>query len=155
VTTNARDVASIHPWFAFALVLALLGGTALGIQGWQPPEALRIVWFASTIAAVSLVSYRAWRERWRAYDPGWLVELARRQHPDKPWLAEALTQCTRVRRESNAYLRFVSPRRPNKPGSAWQFAENVLLEDEAAGDLVLDVLKHQRVGGVEFLSRLL
>ena len=50
-------------------------------------------------------------------------------------------------------LYFVDPRRPNQPGSDWQFEENIILEHPTEGDLVLDILKGHRVGGVEFLGR--
>jgi hypothetical protein len=103
----------------------------------------------------ALNAYSEWRRRRRPYDHGWLTDLAREQHPDKPWLAESLARCTRARHESDVYLRFVSSFRANKPGSAWQFVENITLEHEVEGTLVLDILTHQRVGGVEFLSRLL
>ncbi len=65
------------------------------------------------------------QECWKAYDPGWLVELAREQHADKPWLASALSACTRGRYESRAYIHFVDPVRPNQPGSQWQIRENI------------------------------
>jgi len=96
-----------------------------------------------------------WQRRWRAYDPGWLVALARVQRPQDRALIDALAACTRARHESDACVHFVSPRRPNRPGSAWQFRENITLEHPEHGELVLDVLKDGRVGGVEFLDRLL
>ena len=52
-------------------------------------------------------------------------------------------------------LHFVDPARPNEPGSDWQFGENLILEHPLEGDLVLDVLKGNRIGGVEFLSKVL
>jgi len=91
---------------------------------------------------------------WEAYNPAWLVDLARSQFPDRPWLAEALAHCTVCRWESPAYVHFVDPERSNKPGSAWQFRENILLEHPTKGTLILDVLQGDRIGGVEFLSRL-
>jgi hypothetical protein len=39
-------------------------------------------------------------------------------------------------------------------GSEWQFDHNVILTDETEGTLVLDILKGNRVGGIEFLKRL-
>jgi hypothetical protein len=92
--------------------------------------------------------------QWQPYDPGWLVALARESRPDEPWLAEALAKCTRAAEESRAYVYFVDPAHPSEPGSEWQFEENILLEHPREGDLVLDILRGRRVGGVEFLKRL-
>jgi len=92
--------------------------------------------------------------KWKSYDPAWLVELAGQQMPDEPWLAEALKNCTNYCKESRAYIYFVDPSNPNKPGSEWQFKENITLEHPKEGDLVLDILMDGRVGGVEFLSKL-
>ena len=91
---------------------------------------------------------------WQPYDPAWLVALAREAMPDAPWLADALATCTRASQESRAYLYFADPSGANEPGSGWQLAENVVLHHPREGDLVLDVLKDGRIGGVEFLSRL-
>jgi hypothetical protein len=91
---------------------------------------------------------------WKTYDPGWLVKLAKEQHSDFPWLAEALTNCTRASWESKAYVHFVDPTDANKPGAEWQIDCNMTLNDEEHGELILDILKGQRVGGVEFYDRL-
>lgn len=91
---------------------------------------------------------------WEPYDPQWLVKLAEEQMPEEPELAQALAACTRCTRESAYMVYFVAPSFPNQPGSAWQFDENVILEDPQEGDLVLDVLKDGRIGGVEFLTKL-
>jgi hypothetical protein len=91
---------------------------------------------------------------WKPYDPAWLVALARQQQPNLPWLGDALAACTRASLESTGYLRFVDPRNPNQSGSEWQFDENIILRDPNRGDLVLDILKGHRVGGVEFLANL-
>ncbi len=109
--------------------------------------ALVLLVFANLVALAL-----AWQRRWRPYDPTWLVELARSQRPE---LVAALAGCTRARHAGDAMIHFVSPRRPNQPGSAWQFRENATLEHPDQGTLVLDVLKDGRVGGVEFLDRLL
>ncbi len=91
---------------------------------------------------------------WKTYDPRWLVELAKKTHPDKPRVAEALAQCTKCARENEKYIYFVIPARPNEPGAEWQFKENIILEHPTEGDIVLDVLRDGRVGGAEFLSKL-
>ena len=91
---------------------------------------------------------------WKPYDPTWLVELAREQLPDESWLPKALAACTTSSRESAAYIHFVNPADPNKPESEWQFQTNLILKHPTEGDLVLDVLKGNRIGGVEFLAKL-
>lgn len=83
------------------------------------------------------------------FDPSHLVALARTQHPEAPWLAEALARCTAGRWESRAYLHVVDPSDPT-----WQVEQTVLLHDRARGDVVVDVLTGQRVGGIEFLRHL-
>jgi len=92
--------------------------------------------------------------RWQAYDPLWLVRLATAQHPDEPWLAEALSACTACRREGDKYVRFVDATGANRPGAAWQYEASVWLVDPDKGNLLLDVLSGRRIGGVEFYDRL-
>jgi uncharacterized protein YuzE len=94
------------------------------------------------------------RYEWRAYDPTWLVNLARAQFPNDRELQVALQGCTSASGDI-PYIYFVNPRRANKPGSEWQFARNVTLDDPKKGELILDILKDGRVGGVEFLGVLL
>ena len=92
---------------------------------------------------------------WEPYDPTWLVELAREQVPEEPWLPDAISRCCRrAWRGSAAYTYFVNPDNPNKPGSEWQFETNILVEHPTEGTLVLDVLKGRRIGGFETLSKI-
>ena len=86
---------------------------------------------------------------WGPYDPSWLVELAREQYPDKPWLIEALEKCTRYLK-SNNHIYFVSPENPNKAESEWQYDMCLSMTSPKEGWLILDILKDNRVGGVEF-----
>lgn len=88
--------------------------------------------------------------RWEDYEPGWLVELARAQHPEKPWLANALERCTRAQWESRAYVYFVEPERLERPITDERSRSNLLLQSEQ-GDIVLDPLDGCEIGGAEFL----
>lgn len=90
----------------------------------------------------------------KPYNPGWLVALAADQHPDKPWLAEALANCTELVRRTKYYLYFIDPTNANRPGALWQFETNLWLKDAVEGTIVVDVLKDGRVGGIEFYDRL-
>ena len=91
---------------------------------------------------------------WETYDPTWLVELARERLPEELWLQAALSVCRRAWKASPAYMNFVNPQNPNMPGSEWQFETNIVLEHPTEGELVLDILKGRRVGGVEFISKI-
>ena len=91
---------------------------------------------------------------WQPYDPTWLVELAKAQLPEEDWLPAALAACTRARQESEAYIHFVNPADPNDAGSEWEVQMDFTLRHPTEGDLVLDILEGNRVGGVEFLSKL-
>jgi hypothetical protein len=50
--------------------------------------------------------------------------------------------------ESRAYVHFVDP------NADWQFVRNVILHCPTEGELVLDILTGNRVGGIEFVDRL-
>ena len=104
-----------------------------------------------TLATALEVMTQPRSSTWIDYDPAWLVALAREQLPA---LAPALSRCTRALVESKAYIYFVSGDEANQPGSEWQFDRNEFLRDPVRGELVLDVLKDGRIGGIEFLSRL-
>ena len=93
-------------------------------------------------------------KKWKTYNPQWLVEIAKRHIPDKTEIIQALEKCIQARAKSNAYTYFVDNKNPNQPDSEWQIEENIILEDEEHGTIVLDVLKGNRIGGVEFLKHL-
>jgi len=91
---------------------------------------------------------------WKPYDPAWLIELAKAQHPEEAWLPAALAACTMARQESAAYIHFVRQADPEEPGSEWQAQTDLTLRHPTEGELVLDVLEGNRIGGVEFLAKL-
>ena len=91
---------------------------------------------------------------WNKYDPTWLVDLAVQTRPELKWLPDALSKCRQAAQESDAYIYFVEPSHANEFKSEWQFKENIILEHSEHGELVLDILQGNRVGGVEFLRRL-
>lgn len=95
-----------------------------------------------------------WKRRWKDYDPSWLIDLALEQHPDKPWLPKSLLECTRASRKNDYYIYFISSHRANQKGSEWQFKEYITLVDPIQGELILDVLEGDRIGGIEFYSAL-
>ncbi|HOP22498.1 MAG TPA: hypothetical protein PK055_08175 [Gammaproteobacteria bacterium] len=90
--------------------------------------------------------------KYKKYDPSWLVDASKSYIDEYPWLPDAISKCT-LALEGKNYIRFVSSIRPNKPSSEWQFRENIILEDTIEGDVILDILHGDRIGGVEFYIR--
>lgn len=88
------------------------------------------------------------------FEPRILIEAVKEQAPNFPWLPEALSKCGAGEWESRAYVRYVSHRNPNQPGSEWQFESNVVLNHQTLGMVVIDVLKGNRLGGIEFVDRI-
>jgi hypothetical protein len=91
---------------------------------------------------------------WKPYDPTWLVDLAKEQLPEETWLPAALAACTMARQESAAYIHFVSGTDPDGLASEWQAQTDLTLKHPTEGELVLDVLEGNRIGGIEFLAKL-
>jgi len=83
-----------------------------------------------------------------------IIELIKRQEPDRLDLIEELEKSERKKWIRQPYIHFVSAERPNQPGSEWQFDENIVLEHETEGTIVLDILKDGRIGGIEFVSQI-
>ena len=91
---------------------------------------------------------------WEPFDPTWLADAAEAQLPGNPEIAHAIRDCHRCFKRSVAGWYFVDPSNANRPGAAWQFARNICIDGGDYGQLVLDVLKDGRIGGVEFLDRI-
>lgn len=85
--------------------------------------------------------------------PDGYVACAKAQHPDMPWLADALAACTRVVRKTQYHVYFVNATNANQPGAEWQFRESVFLDLPTGGTILIDVLKDGRIGGFEWYSR--
>ncbi|WP_143710891.1 hypothetical protein [Saccharophagus degradans] len=93
--------------------------------------------------------------RWKEYDPTWLVKSAEYRFSEYTWLRDALIACNRAKIRSDYYIYFVNEKKPNKPGSEWQFQESITIEDTPEGDVVIDVIQKNKVGGIEFLTRVI
>ncbi len=91
-------------------------------------------------------------KKWEPYNSQWLVDIAQKHIPDEPEIIAALSKCVKARVESKAYIYFVDPDNANQSNSEWQFEKNIVLEDKKHGTIVLDVLKGNKIGGVEFLK---
>lgn len=88
------------------------------------------------------------------FDIELIIDLIKEQEPDRTDLIEQLRKSDRQRWIRQPYIRFVSGDRPNQPGSEWQFEENIVLEHDSEGTIVLDILKDGRIGGIEFVNQI-
>ena len=59
-----------------------------------------------------------------------------------------------ARQESAAYIHFVNRADPDEPGSEWEAETEISSKHPTEGDLVLDILEGNRIGGAEFLVKL-
>ena len=94
-------------------------------------------------------------KRWKKYDPKWLIKASEYRFDEYPWLRDALLQCTKAKERSEWYTYFIDDKNPNTPGSNWQFQESITIEDTPEGDIVIDIVKNNRVGGIEYLTRVI
>lgn len=83
-----------------------------------------------------------------------LIELVRKQEPERQDIISALTNIAGGNWENKAYFRIVNSDNANKSGAEWQFKENIIIEHEKIGTIIIDYLKDKRIGGIEFYELL-
>lgn len=88
------------------------------------------------------------------FDPSMLIEDVRATASEFSWLPAALTNCGAGEWESRAYVRYVSTVDANQPNSEWQFRCSVTIHHRILGMVVIDILRDDRIGGIEFVDRL-
>jgi hypothetical protein len=88
------------------------------------------------------------------FEPRMLIEDALAQAPELVWLPAALARCGSGDWVSRAYVRYVSCVDPNQPGSDWQFKNNVVIDHRIFGEVIIDILQGERIGGIEFIDRI-
>lgn len=81
-----------------------------------------------------------------------IIELVKQQEPDRQDVVQALQNCSGGQWTSNGYYRFVDSKNANEPNAEWQHDECIVLEQETKGDIVIDLLKSGRIGGIEFID---
>ena len=92
---------------------------------------------------------------WTPFDPSWLVKLAREQSPKEKWLSQALAECTHIMPSANeATIYFVNPINANEPNAIYQFKGNTTLYSPTKGWLILDVLKGNKIGSLDYYDKL-
>ncbi|MDN3692899.1 hypothetical protein QWZ06_11700 [Chryseobacterium tructae] len=82
------------------------------------------------------------------------IDFIKLNLPERPVLIHNLDKINTGKWENRTYYRFVDSTDANQRGSQWIFKENIILEHPELGTLVLDILEHDKLGGIEFLKRL-
>jgi hypothetical protein len=81
-----------------------------------------------------------------------IIKLVEEQESSRQDVIEALKNCSAGQWTSNGYFQFVSSENANQPNSEWQHDECLVIEQKDKGDIVIDVLKDGRIGGIEFID---
>ena len=80
-----------------------------------------------------------------------IIDLVKKQEPEREDLIIALNNSKGGHWENKAYYRFVDSKNANQIGSEWQFYDNIVLEHDSLGTIIIDYLKDNRIGGIEFM----
>lgn len=81
-----------------------------------------------------------------------IIKLVMEQEPDRQDLIKALLETKGGYWSGNGYYQFVDSKYANQAGADWQHDESIVLEQENGGDIVIDLIKDGRVGGIEFID---
>jgi uncharacterized protein YuzE len=79
------------------------------------------------------------------YDPSWIIELVKKQHPERTDVIKALLKCTSCRWECPAYAYF-NEGLPRNGG--------VMLYDKTKGTIIIDMTVCGKVAGIEFVNEI-
>lgn len=77
-----------------------------------------------------------------------IIELVRGQYPDREDVIIGLQNSIAGHWRNKAYFQFVDSTNANQPGAEWQHNDCIVLNKV---DIVIDLLKDGRIGGIEFL----
>lgn len=88
-------------------------------------------------------------------DPTALIEAVRKEHPSHKWLQDALRDLQDEKKTREYYIHYVDPQNANQPGSEWQFSHSIKIEESEYGEVIIDILKGNRIGGIELYGKLM
>ena len=90
---------------------------------------------------------------WSEYDPTWIANAVRESYPEEKELLDDIVKCTSCMVKNEKYTYFVDASNANRPGSKWQFSSSLKINNTPCGNVVLDILKGKKLGGIEFLNK--
>ena len=80
-----------------------------------------------------------------------IIKFVEENYPDRKDIIAGLQNAAGGSWKGKAYFQFVDSTNANKEGAEWQHDECFVLDEE---DIVIDLLKDGRIGGIEFISLL-
>lgn len=80
-----------------------------------------------------------------------IIKLVKEQEPERTDIVQALKKCSYGKWASSGYYEFYLPGRKNKT-PVMKFKENIIIEHDRLGFIVLDVYQDGRIGGIEFID---
>lgn len=83
-----------------------------------------------------------------------LIRILEKEEPKNENLINSLRNCSGGKWRNKAYYQFVNSENPNQIGSEWQFSDNIIIEHPEKGTIILDLLKDNKIGGIEFYELL-
>ncbi|PXY38734.1 hypothetical protein DMB65_21530 [Flavobacterium cheongpyeongense] len=83
-----------------------------------------------------------------------IIKILEKEEPKNENLIQLCKNCKGGNWESKAHFRFVNPNNANQPNSEWQFQDNIIIEHNEIGTIVIDLLKNNKIGGIELLNQL-
>jgi hypothetical protein len=83
-----------------------------------------------------------------------IIKILEKEEPKNVNLIQLCKNCNGGNWESKAYFRFVTPKNANQPNSEWQFQDNLIIEHNEIGTIVIDLLKNNKIGGIELIKQL-
>ena len=90
---------------------------------------------------------------WTQFDPTWIANAVRENYPEEKELLNDILKCTSCIVQSDSYTYFVDSTNANRPGSKWQFLRSFKINNTPCGNVILDVLKGKKLGGIQFLNK--
>jgi hypothetical protein len=82
---------------------------------------------------------------------GEIIQLVSEQEPERTDIVQALKKCSYGKWTSSGYYRFYLPAKKSK-GPAMKFKENIMVEHNRLGLIVLDVYTNGSIAGIEFIN---
>jgi hypothetical protein len=83
-----------------------------------------------------------------------LIKILEKEEPENETLIKSLRNCSGGKWKNKAYYQYINSENPNKIGSEWQFLDNIIFEHENYGTIIVDLLKDNKIGGLEFYKLL-